>query len=363
MLLLIVMAMTKGHRLSLFWRVLLLLIEILVMNALVAFNGAASNPFNALLLLPVVMACLWLPIGGAGLLVLFSVSLQWAQWWLLQQGSLQQGLMSHGMAEHAQSMVIGFSITSGLVMTVIFYLRARLFAQEQQLQQLREKQLRDEQLLAIGTAAAQLAHDLATPAQSAKWLLEEGKESFPQPPLWLVQLEQAFSRMQDKLDSWRVIADEVRTQKFVQLSVADVEQEIKHVMSLARPESMIEWHLRQLDSGQINKNVAIIGDRTLVPALCSIIVNACDAESQCSKTGVKVATESDGKHWHVRVTNVCKSGQAQQLERLGVQLVESQHGHGAGAVISNATLEKFGGQLRWETHNHEVTTWIMLPLS
>ena len=57
------------------------------------------------------------------------------------------------------------------------------------------------------------------------------------------------------------------------------------------------------------------------------------------------------------------AGHTENLEQLGQRLLPSSKGHGAGAIISNATLEKFGGRLRWEHVNHEVIAGITLPSS
>lgn len=85
MLLLAAMALTRGHSLARHWMLWLLLIEIVSMHAVLTFNGAASNPFNAILLLPSIMACVWLPKRYAAGIVMANSLLQVGQWTITQQ--------------------------------------------------------------------------------------------------------------------------------------------------------------------------------------------------------------------------------------------------------------------------------------
>lgn len=349
MILLICMAVFRKRRLTVIWMFALLLLEIVALNLLIAFNGAASNPFSAVLLIPVVMACVWLPHSAAVAVVGLSIAAQWTQWQFTQFDA------RHAMLAHAQGMLLGFTITSVLIMTVVFYLRHRLNQQEHQLHALREKQLRNEQLLAIGTAAAQLTHELATPTQAAQWLLEEALEKTQPTPDWLNDLSLQFSRIQNKLEHWRHVTDDVRHQRTVSINALALATEIQHVMQLARPEVAISWQIEhQLESVNIN------ADRTLLPALSNVIVNACDAQKQISDAPVLASIMTHQNGFCIEVRN---AGHSDNLSQLGQRLMPSDDGHGAGAVISNATLEKFGGTLRWTHANNEVVTWITLPLS
>lgn len=349
MILLICMAASRKRRLAVIWMFALLLLEIVTLNLLIAFNGAASNPFSAVLLIPVVMACVWLPRSAAVTIVGLSIAAQWTQWQFTQFDA------SHAMLAHTKGMLLGFTITCVLIMTVVFYLRHRLTQQEQQLQALREKQLRNEQLLAIGTAAAQLTHELATPTQAAQWLLEEALEITQPAPTWLHDLNQQFSRIQDKLEHWRHVTDDVRHQRTVSINAYALATDIQHVMQLARPEVTVTWQIEcQLESYDIN------ADRTLLPALSNVIVNACDAQKQACDAPVLVSIMLQQREFCMEVRN---AGHSDNVKQLGQRLMPSDEGHGAGAVISNATLEKFGGTLRWTHANNEVVTWITLPLS
>ena len=74
MILLLYMAALRNRRLSLLGMFACLLVEIVLLNLLIAFNGAASNPFSAVLLIPLIMACVWLPHAGAVAIIILLVS-------------------------------------------------------------------------------------------------------------------------------------------------------------------------------------------------------------------------------------------------------------------------------------------------
>lgn len=353
MLLLIVLALRRQIRPMPWVMLALLVIEVVSINALIAVNGAASNPFNSILLVPLVLGFMLLPYAQAAVVLVISICAQLSQLWLLPEHSHHDGQMLN----HYHAMVGSFILTSLLMATVVLYFRVLLARREQAIHSLREKQLRDEQLLAIGTAAAQLSHDVATPVQSIRLLLEEVLELQPQPEL-LLNLERQFQRVEQHLKNWREVANDVREKKLHAYQVDELWQSLQHLMAVARPESHISWQSNISQSSQI-----IQADRTLLPALTSVIINACEAAAKSEKKQVDIAASVQGQTWCLRIYNEGKALSKQQIALLGSRLLPSQHGHGIGAVISNATIEKFAGEVNWQQQGHVMITTISLPLT
>lgn len=352
-MLMALMMLWRGQQLTLRWRAFYLVMDVITLNLLIAAYGAASNPFNAVLLVPVALACMYLPLGAATVIITLSILIQLAQLQLMPQLATMNTAMKH----HFFAMVISFIITSLLISAVIGYFRKQLMTQEQALRQLRERQLRDEQLLAIGTAAAQLTHELATPIQSIRLLVEEGLEQSPK-PLWVEELEQEFTRIEWQLNSWRQVADDVRSQRRYRYPLDELWRAMRRLLLLTRPEAQIVW-LNQHDHGQPAWTVK--ADRTLLPALTSIIINACEAAAQTTDHRVAVCSCILDTYWSLRIINHAQSMPAERWEKLGSQLLTSAHGLGVGAVISNATIEKFAGQVNWQSFNDSVITTVCLP--
>lgn len=369
MLLLLFISLKRGNRPSFIVISIFLLAEILLVNTLIALNGAATNPFSAVLLIPTVLAFMLLPFTYATLLLGVSVAAQASQLLLLSEHAHHHNA---NMVGHSQAMIAGFVITSVLIAVIVVYFRRQIARRERDLQQLRERQLRDEQLLAIGTAAAQFTHDVATPAQSIQFLLEEANED-PNPPAWLPALNAQFLRIQNHLQDWRLIADDIRAQRFHIYQEAELWKSIKQLLLVARPEALVQWQREDTEA-----TYTLSADRTLLPAVISVIINSCEAAEKTDTKTVYISSKLKDAHWQLSILNRVSHQDKSALEQLGQQLVQSNKGMdadngfslgvGAGAVISNATIEKFGGRVRWEQHHDEddqdsILTTIELPVT
>lgn len=337
------------------WLSLLLVItEIIAVNTLIAHYGAATNPFAIILLVPLVIGLVLLPLPAATFTLILSTLAQ------LFQLSTGAQIAQHGMAQHATNMVWGFILTSFLLAAVIGYFRWQLNQQNSAIRQLRERQLRNEQLLAIGTAAAQLTHDAATPIQTINLLLEEFEET--QDPTYIKETKDQVERLTRLLSAWRDVADDVRESRITQYQSHELLDALRHSLALARPEAQINWHIQ-------DDNRILTADRTLLPALTNIVINACEnafSDGDCDCT-VEVATASTVDHWILVLKNPVDNLTQTALNMLGTQLVESDKGAGMGAVLSNATIEKFKGSVTWRIAADSplpvLETTVTLPVS
>lgn len=352
MLLLLVLAFQRSIREKPWLMLLLLSVEVISINALIAINGAASNPYNAILLVPLVLAFMLLPLLQASLLLLLSISAQVLQVFLLPTQGHHQSMMQ----EHSYAMVGSFVLTSLLIGVVVCYFHFQIANRDTRLQKLRERQLRDEQLLAIGTAAAQLTHDVATPAQSIRFLLEEGNEQQCNKD-WLAIVDREFQRIEQHLLNWRNIADDVREKRQHKYALNELTHSLQQLIQIARPEADIQWHT-ECDV----QRYVILADRTLLPALTSVIINACEAALQGENKRVNVVTKIHDAKWYLQIENQGNSLSHAKLASLGTQLMASRNGHGVGAVLSNATIEKFSGEVKWQLKDGIMITTVCIPI-
>ncbi len=352
MLLLTVLALRRQIRPAPWIMLLVVIFEVLVLNVFIALNGAASNPYNAILLVPLVLGLMLLPYAYAGVLLVVSMCAQLSQLTMLPEHSHHDDQM----LAHFYAMVGSFMLTALLMAAMVLYFRLQLARREQSIHSLREKQLRDEQLLAIGTAAAQLSHDVATPVQSIRLLLEEVLEQQPKTEL-ILSLAQQFERVELQLKNWREVADDVREKRQHFYSLNELWQSLQHLMVVARPESNITWQQHSNDNTK-----QICADRTLLPALTSVIINACEAAKLSHNKQVKIESKVINNAWSLQIFNQGEALSKQSISQLGSRLMPSKHGHGVGAVLSNATIEKFGGEVLWKQQESHMVTTVVLPL-
>lgn len=358
MILLLLLAVRRWRPLAMGWMLALLLAEVLLLNTTFALNGAASNPFTVVLLVPVALAYMLLPWWPAMTVLITSICAQLLQLLLLHRGEHQ------AMLHHYYGMVFGLVFTSIMIAVVVAYFRQQLQRQEAAISQMRERQLRNEQLLAIGTAAAQLTHDVATPMQSIHLLLEEVQELAPATSNSTTQvieeISREFQRIEQQLAQWRAIANEVREQRSAQLSVAELCRSLQQLMRMMRPEARIEW---QMGTQNMQDTARVIADGTLLPALTNLVINAYEAAQRSGENRVQVESQIDAQQWQIRIINATLPLSTTTLQRLGLELVTSASGgHGMGAVLSNATIEKLAGSVHWQQQQNRVTTIIRLPV-
>ncbi|MCV2886356.1 GHKL domain-containing protein [Aestuariibacter sp. AA17] len=353
MLFLLLTFVFKSKRLPVWVSSGVLALEISTLNVVIAIHGAATNPFSSILLVPLVLGLMLLPFrAGVGLLLL-SILAQ-----LTQLVFLDTHIHGHGdmMLTHARDMIVGFVITCFLIASVVFYLRLRLMQQQDAIQNLRERQLRDEQLLAIGTAAAQLTHDTASPIQTMRLLIEEAREDNSADVVDI--LDEQLTRVEVMLSEWRGVADDVREFRQTCYQGRALFKSLRNSIALARPEVPVSWHLDEQAPDTV-----VMADRTLLPALTNILVNACEASIRCEREGIQVDFLLTASQWQLTIRNAICNDDASRLNELGRKLVASKDGMGLGAIVSNASIEKFGGSVVWQSENNLAMTKILLPVT
>ncbi len=336
-----------------------LLCDIALWNLVVWLTGGATNPFAALLLIPLVLAFLLLPWPHALVLLVASIAAQLAQLMAVADAHAGHPSMdgSSSMGGHFQAMVVGFVIAALLLALTLLYLRRQLHQRDLDLQRLREAQLRDEQLLAVGTAAAQLTHEMATPVQSIGLLLDEVElvldpANREDTDLERQLIRQQLERIQGLLADWRLIADDVRARRVQSLSLTELVQSVRQLLSITRPGEPVEWTgLENLTGYRVQ------ADRTLMPAILSLLNNALDAGG-----AVQVTCRCGEGLWRVDIDNSGRPLTPEQRSRLGAEFLPSDRGFGVGALVSYATLERFGGRVFWSGDDQGTRTCLELPV-
>ncbi len=157
-----------------------LLADLTAFAVLVFFSGGVTNPFVSLMLVPVVIAAVslrprwvWLLAAVAGLfygLLLF----------YFRPLAVSNPTAAYGM--HLAGMWFNFLVSASLIAFFVTRMHAALRMRDQELSALRERQLRDERIVALGTQAALAAHELATPLATIQTTAHELAGEFANDP-------------------------------------------------------------------------------------------------------------------------------------------------------------------------------------
>lgn len=322
---------------------LLLLLITLTASVVIWQHGAAANPYAVLALVPMAAAMLLLPFRLAWLVMGLGIA---GQLWQLQA----ELPTHHQMDTHYRAMVYGQVFAALLLGVTLHWLRVRIVRQQQAIRSLQQRQHRDEQLVSIGTAAAQFSHEVASPIQTIQFLLEDVRQQYPN-DADLQLAEQQVKRIHNLLLDWRQVAEDVRTHRLMPFEVHQLLQQLQDALLIARPDIHANWH------DQVQQPVAVRADRTLLPALLSLLHNAADAaqatqqqlepEPLAHPLAIEVLAALDGNDWVLTISNTGSADELPPAPQLGQQLLPSSRGAGAGTLLSYSTIERFQGRVSW----------------
>ena len=154
-----------------------LLVDIIFFSILLYFSGGASNPFISYYLIPISIAAISLPrayTASIGLIALMGYSILLNYY--IPVTAIAPSHMGHTMAGnnlHVLGMWANFAISAAIISYFVSQIASELELQQKNIAEHREQQLENEQLLAIGTLAAGTAHELGTPLNTMRLLVDE----------------------------------------------------------------------------------------------------------------------------------------------------------------------------------------------
>ncbi len=333
-----------------------LLVDISFFTALLFFSGGASNPFVSYYLVPISIAATTLPLRYTWTVTLLSLA---AYSWLLRNNLPIPALAPshhHGDSNnlHILGMWCNFAVSAVLITYFVTRMANTLRYQEGQLARQREDQLRDEQVLAIGSLAAGTAHELGTPLNTMKILVDEmvAEQSASGGDLSILQqqLEQCRTTLKQLVATAEGGADNLE-----QGSLRAYFDKLFERWQVMRPR--IQAHIRYADN---------LADRqahfhpTVAQSLTSLLNNAADVSPE--QVNVEVG-------WDDQAVELCirdfGQGIAPQLqEKLGKPFQSSKpDGMGLGLFLTQATLNRYGGTVSIKPSPEGGTiTRVILPL-
>ncbi|MXR67817.1 sensor histidine kinase [Shewanella sp. JBTF-M18] len=319
-----------------------LVLDTLLWISWLYFSGGATNAFISLLLLPIAIAAVLLPF--------------WAPWSLALLSNLAYGLMLFTMPESAMShhgmdmqshylgMWVNFIISSLVLTTSVALLAKRMRRQDAQLAFMREAQLRQEKLLALGTASAQMAHRLATPLGSLRLLVDELQDEGDGPVLQ--EMRTALAVCESTLTALRSATESIREGAQRLESVEQLLSGLSEQVNLLMPAVTLS-----LQSDEVLEKVQLRVDASLQPALLALIENGARASQEV--TGEQKVTLWVQGHGDELVFGVRDFGSGippSLVQQLGHQIIEQPKGMGVALLLSHASLERLGGRLILGSH-------------
>lgn len=339
-----------------------LLVDCLVLSGMLYVAGGATNPFVSYYLVPIALSAATLSrsytvlltfccLGAYSLLLFFYLPLQ-----VLSPHDMSGHAHHHegGISLHVLGMWLNFGISALLITHFVATIAATVRRQREHINQLREQQLMDENILGVATLAAGTAHELGTPLASLSVLLGDMQQDYRDNPALAADLQLMAEQVGRCRQSLTQLADTAREHQDGidrSLPVIRMVERLIRDWQVLRPEANAAFTV------EAGPDLVVRLPVTVEQAIINVLNNAADAGDILTirvcwdQRELVLEIEDDGP------------GISQQTIAQRRKVKASDNGMGLGLLLSHASLERVGGSLLLQSRQGGGTlTRIVLPL-
>lgn len=319
--------------------------DIVFLSLLLYFSGGATNAFVSLLLIPIAIAAVtltpFLLALVAGLAIISYSILLWL---------MPMSVMHGNMEGHFIGMWINFLFSTSVVALVVGKMARAINQRELAIASYRENLLKQEQIIALGVASAQVTHQLATPISTVQLLADELADELPENSVIAEMLTQ-LKRCRDSLQSFRKMTFDLKDQLIAPMLCTKVMQQISGHMALNYPEIKLVITFGEPESDSINfDQVKVLADASLLPAILNLMNNAIRATKANNSLAIELTSQVAENSWQLIIRDFGSGFTLSTLAELGIKPVVSEQGLGMAVFLSHVSLERLGGKLALTNH-------------
>ncbi|MGB1303680.1 ATP-binding protein [Pseudoalteromonas marina] len=315
--------------------------DVLFLTILLSLSGGATNAFVSLLLLPIMIAAVTLREKGLAYIALLAI----AAYSFLLINMPDHSMHQMNMSGHFVGMWVNFVLSTSVIALVIGAMSRALKERERVIAKAREKQLRNEQLVTLDGAAAQITHQLATPIANLQLLFEELLEEQPN-NIIVKQMQTPLEQCREQLNSFRALSEQIRVNNAKdQITITQLQTAINDTFVLQYPGQHIKWSTPSI-------NAILLSDAMLLPAILNLLQNAAIANQKQGKTELELSWELNQQDQCIDllIRDFGDGFTPSQLAELGGQVMPSEQGMGLAVLLSNVTFERLNGSLTLFNH-------------
>jgi two-component system sensor histidine kinase RegB len=347
-----------------------LVTDVAGLSALLYFSGGSTNPFVSLLLLPLIISATLLPARYSLFMSILTIACY--SFLLFWFKPLVDGLHDAGHATepdsletrfriHIVGMWFNFVVSAALISLVVVRMRESIHNRDQQLALAREETLRNERIIALGTLAAGAAHELGTPLSTISVVTKELLNEHRNDPSFVEDMKIVRTQVEQCKRTLSELLASAGTTRPIGGTIVPLDKHVKQTIDkwlLVRPNVAIQTSF----SGETAIPDVMI-DQTLDQAMMNLLNNAADVSPEY----IKVDCFWDTQHIVFTILDRGPGLSEEALRNVGKAFFSTKtpdKGLGIGLVLANATIERFGGTVRW--YNHEeggAVTEVTLPLN
>jgi two-component system sensor histidine kinase RegB len=317
-----------------------LLADVTALTALLYLSGGSTNPFVSLYLLPLSIAAIALPPRYAWTMAGLTMACYSALMFYYRPLGDMHGMHGNAFNLHLLGMWVNFLVSAVLIAAFVAGMSMSIRARDRQLAAARERALRDEQVLALGTFAAGAAHELGTPLSTIAVLtreLERDHAAVPRLAEDLTLLRTQVENCKRIITELTAAAGQARAGDAAPQGIEEFLNGVVERWSLIRPQ--VRPRVRFTGEGPAPE---IVGEETVRQTLINILNNAADASPQ----DVEVEGRWDANDLTIEVRDRGPGISEDAASRAGRGLFSTKTGgQGIGLLLANATIERLGGSV------------------
>lgn len=317
-----------------------LTLDVAALAALLYFSGGSTNPFVSLFLLHLVIAATTLPRRHAW--VIAAVTLACYTLLMRFYMPLPHTHAMHGsdFSLHVLGMWFSFLLAVGLIMFFVVAMADQLRQRDRKLAEIREKALRDEHVVALGTLAAGAVHELATPLSTMAVLAGELAHDYAGNR----ELTERLGILRSQVERCKATLAQMNASAGHAAGGGD-----KVALDAYLNATLAQW--QSLNPGaelhaewQGDEPVPMISvDETLTQAIVSLLNNA----AEVSPDAIEVEAKWSGHELKLAVQDRGPGLSEEQLAGIGRPFFTTKaEGLGLGLFLTQAVAQRLGGELR-----------------
>lgn len=333
-----------------------LVADVMALAALLFFAGGSSNPFVSLFLLPLVIVAATLPrryvwgmaavtLGCYGLLMLINVPLTAEMSEHAHATHAGHGAQASDFSLHVLGMWFSFLLGVGLILFFVVSMAEALRQRDQKLAEAREKNLRDEHMVSLGTLAAGAAHELGTPLATMAVLTKEMEQEYAVQTELVEKIEILRSQVDRCKATLAQISASAGQMKAESGRRQDMKQCLKHCVSRwqeLHPATSIALNLNGVEPIPV-----IVADETLNQAVINVLNNAADA----SPEKIELSAVWSATELKLEIRDYGEGLSDEALAALGKPFFTTKKdGHGLGFYLASEVVRRMGGEMLISNH-------------
>jgi two-component system sensor histidine kinase RegB len=317
-----------------------LVLDVAALTALLYLSGGATNPFVMLYLLPLALTAAALPAAYAWAMVAVTILCYTLLLFFYVPLSAGHGGHEAGFALHVFGMWLGFVLSAALIARFAVRMSETRASRDRLLARMREEELKNERVVALGTLAAGAVHELATPLATMAVVVKDLAPGQPLAAARLETLRAQIARCKEILGSLSATAGAARAEGGSRQPLDRWLEELVRRWQAVRPGVKVDLRL----AGE-RPAPWIVAESTLAQAITNILNNAADASPE--------SVEVEGR-WNEEalVLEVADRGPGlapeirEAVGEVPVTTKAPQGGLGLGLFLAFTTLSRFGGTVR-----------------